>query len=101
MAKKIKEDDFEELKGLLEDIKSILLISNYDQIEKSKKKLLKSGSLEDKIYKLCDGDKQISDISKKLGKPEKNVRARLSDLRQKGLIKTFQKNGKIYHRQAF
>ena len=95
------EKDFDKIKELLEDIRSLLLISNYDQIEKSKKKLLKSGSLEYKIYKLCDSDKQISDISKKLGKPEKNVRSSLSDLRQKGLIKTFQKNDKVYHRQAF
>lgn len=62
---------------------------------------MKAGSFEEKVYKLCDGKKQISEISKKLGKPEKNVTATLSDIRKKGLIKTFQKNGKFFHQQTF
>ena len=98
---KNQEELLNEIKNLLEDIKGLLILTNQENLEKRKRELLTSGSIEEKVYNLCNGKNEISDIAKKIGKTEKIVRARISDLRRKGLIKSFYQDEKYIHLQIF
>lgn len=89
----------EKLQQTMEDIKAILLLANQDQLEAAKKNLLKSGSLEQQVYDLCDGENTNQTIANELNKPEKNIRAAISNLRQKGLIKNVEKNNQKFYEQ--
>lgn len=91
----------DEIKNLLEDIRSLLKITNQDKIEEAKKKLIRSGSIEEKIFKLCDGTNTTSDIAKKIQKTNDYTRASISSLREKGLLRTIEKNNKQVHVQRF
>ena len=53
------------------------------------------------IIELCDGTRTNSDISKEINKCEGYVRASVSSLRGKGLIKTVKKEDKKIHEQRF
>ena len=98
---KNQEESLNEIKNLLEDIKGLLILTNQEILEKRKRELLTSGSVEEKVYNLCNSKNEISDIAKKIGKTEKIVRARISDLRRKGLIKSFYQDEKYIHLQIF
>lgn len=89
-----------EMLEVLEDIRAILLLTNNSKIDEAKKEVLRDGSEQSKVYKLCDG-KTTEEIAQKLGKSEDYVRSNLSRLRQKGLIKTVEKSGKTIHDQRF
>jgi len=93
-------DDNTEIKDLLEDIKAILLLTNNKTIQESKNQLLQEGSEQKKIYDLCNG-KTSEEIGKEIKKEMKYVNSNISRLRQKGLIKTIDKNGKKIHEQRF
>jgi len=90
-----------EIKDLLEDIKGLMLLVNQETLEKNIKQIVQSGSVEEQVYKLCDGKRTIKDISTKIQKSESNVSGVLSTLRKKGLIKTLQKDEKIVHAKRF
>ena len=66
-----------------------------------KKNLIKTGSIEEQIYELCNGENSSEDISKVINKPNEYTGAVVSTLRRKGLIKTVQKSGKKVHEQIF
>jgi biotin operon repressor len=68
-------------------------------VQVTKANLLKQGGLEQQVYDLCDGENTNQTIAETLKKPEKNIRAAISTLRQKGLIKTVDKNGQKIHHQ--
>ena len=95
------EEKLDEIKSLLEDIKGIMLLTTQEEIESAKKKLLKPGSNEETVYKLCDGVNATADIATKLQKTNDYVHAVISTLRQKGLVKTNEKNGKKVYEQRF
>lgn len=95
------DERLDDIKILLEDIKGILLLTNQDKIDETKKKLVKSGSVEETIYKLCDGTNTTSDIANKIQKDNQYTGAVISTLRQKGLIKTIERDGKKVHEQRF
>ena len=97
----MEDQTLKELKDLLEDIKEIMLVVNRETIEKNINQIIKSGSVEEKVYKLCDGKRTTEDIATKIQKSEKNVSGVLSTLRKKGLIKTFQKDEKTVYDQRF
>jgi len=93
----------ETLKGIqesLEDIKAILLITGNSSIEDAKKRLLKEGSEQAKIYDLCDG-KTTQEIANAVQKSPEYVASNVSLLRRKGLIKTVEREGKKVHEQRF
>jgi len=92
------EEQLEEIKGLLIDIKSIMTIVNSEKIEKYKKDFLDEDSEQVKIYKLCNG-LTTEEISKKINKPTNYVRSNLGRLKEKGLIKSINKDGKLAHEQ--
>lgn len=98
---KMTDEKLEEIKNLLQDIKELLIITNLDKIEEAKKKLVKTGSVEEKILKLCDGRHTTQDIANKTQKSTDYVSATVSTLREKGLVSTLKKNDKIVHIQRF
>lgn len=95
------EDNVKELRDILDDIKAILLLTNQDKIDDAKKKLLKNGSLEERVYKICADGTTNEEIANEIQKDGKYVNAVISNLRQKGLIKTVERNGKKVHEQRF
>lgn len=90
-----------EIKNLLEDIKGILQLTNQEKIEESKRKIMRSGSMEETVYKLCDGVNTTADIMASIQKDQKYTNTVLGNLRQKGLIKTVEKGDKKVHEQRF
>lgn len=97
----MNENKLTNIQELLEDIKGLLLLSNQDKIEEVKSKLLKSGSAEESIYKLCNGTNTTSDIMTSIQKDQKYTNTVLGILRRKGLIKTIEKNENKIHEQRF
>lgn len=97
----MSEEKLNDIKILLEDIKGILLLTDQEKIEEAKKKLLKSGSIEETVYKLCDGVNSTTEIANTIQKDNKYTLTVLGTLRQKGLIKTIEKDGKKIHEQRF
>lgn len=96
----MSEDKLSNIQELLEDIKAIMLLSNSKIIQESKQNLLKDGSEQKKIYDLCDG-KTTKEIEDAISKSTDYVHSNLSQLRNKGLIKTVEKNGNKIHQQRF
>lgn len=97
----MSEEKLNDLKTLLEDIKGILQLTNQDKIEEAKKKIMRSGSMEETVYKLCDGINTTADIMIGIQKDQKYTNTVLGNLRQKGLIRTIEKDGKKIHEQRF
>lgn len=97
----MSDEKLNDIKNLLEDIKSIMVLTNQNQIEDAKKKLLKPGSIEETVYKLCDGVNTTAEISTSIQKDNKYTLTVLGTLRQKGLIKTIEKGDKKVHEQRF
>jgi hypothetical protein len=97
----MSDEKLDDIKNLLEDLKSIMMLTNQEKIEDAKKKLLKSDSIEETVYKLCDGVNTTVEISTAIQKDSKYTLTVLGKLRQKGLIKTIEKNGKKIHEQRF
>jgi len=97
----MSEEKLSNIQDLLEDIKSILLLTNQDKIDEEKKKAIRPGSMEETIYRLCDGTNATADIMANIQKEQKYTNTMLGTLRRKGLIKTIEKNGKKVHEQRF
>ena len=97
----MSEATLNEIKSLLEDIKALLLLVNQDTLEEMKKKLLRAGSVESQVYELCDGVNTTQDIATKIQKSLEYVGAVISRLRQKGLVKTVEREGKKVYEQRF
>lgn len=97
----MSEEKPNEIIDLLEDIKQLLILTNQEKLDEVKKELLTPGSNGEKVYKLCDGKCDNDIISKKSGLGKPIVNARLSDLRNKGLIKTKKIDGKYFHFRIF
>ena len=91
----------DELKILLEDIKGLLLIANQDKLDEMKRRLLKAGSMESQVYDLCDGTNTTQAIATKIQKSPEYAGAVVSNLRRKGLIRTFEQGGNKVHEQRF
>ena len=85
----------------LDDIKSILVLSNQDKLAETKKKLLPEGSVKLQIYELCDGTKTLQDIAAAIQKPDNYVRSYLSILRRDGLIRSVDHEGRQVYEQIF
>ena len=96
----MSDENLNEIKNLLEDIRAILMLSNNKLIQDAKQQLLKEGSEQKKIYDLCDG-KSTQEIATALQKTPNYVDSNISLLRKKGLIKTIEKNEKKIHEQRY
>jgi len=97
----VPDDTMKQVLEALEDIKAILLLTGNSSIEEAKKKLLKDGSEERKIYDLCREGRTNEELAAAAGKDAAYVRSVISTLRQKGLVKTVERDGKKVHEQRF
>jgi len=84
MSKKQFEELLKSLKGI-EDRLEILI-----NLQKATMPKPSVGEVEKKVLRLCDKKHTIEDIARETGKAQNNVRAILSKLRNKGLIKTLE-----------
>jgi len=94
----LSEDKLEEIKDILLDIRSILLVTNAKELKDFKDKFMKEKSDQVKIYTYCKGLTN-EEIAKKVNKSKEIVNTNLARLREKGLVKSIQKNDKIIHEQ--
>ncbi len=91
----------DEIRSLLEDIKGLLLIANQDKLDEMKKRLLKSGSIENQVYELCDGTNTTQEIAVKIQKSSEYAGAVISTLKRKGLVKAVESGEKKVYEQRF
>ena len=96
----MSDDTMKQVLETLEDIKAVLLLTGNSSIEEAKKRLLKEGSEQAKIYELCDS-KTTQEIVTATQKSIEYVNSNLSQLRRKGLVKTVDREGKKVHEQRF
>ena len=96
-----KDDAIYKIQRDLEELKSIIVILNQEELEKKKDKLLPKNSIKMKIYELCDGTNTISNIANIIDNENEYIRSYLSILRREGLIRRIKRNGEIYHEQVF
>ena len=101
MPEETEKDLLKKMHWTLTEIRSILLLSNEDKLSQAKKRLLPENSVKLQIYSLCDGTKSTQEIATTIQKPEANVRSFLSILRNEGLVKTINRDGKQVHEQIF
>jgi hypothetical protein len=94
-------DKLEKIEATLDGIFSILLLLNKDKLDNVKKKLLKSGTVKETIYNMCDETKTTEEMAKVLGKDSPYVRSYLSILRREGLIRNVVRDGKQVYQQMF
>lgn len=99
MTDKPPEQLLKEIRDTLEEMRSILILANQENLEKAKKRLLPKGSVKEKVYDLCDGSKTSSDVAQALGKDSSYVRSYLSILRKDGLIRTTKNEGQTTYEQ--
>ncbi len=85
----------------LEEIHSVLILANQEKLEKAKKRLLKEGSMKQRIYDLCDGTRTTKVIADAIRKDLGYVNSYLSILRREGLIRIIGKEGTVIHEQIF
>ena len=97
----MSEDIMEKINNTLEEIKSLILLLNQDKLRAVKDQLLKSGTVKEKIYNMCDETKTVEEMAKSLGKGTGYVHSNLSRLRREGLIQNSTKNNRQVYRQIF
>lgn len=85
----------------LDEIRSLFILANQEKLKEEKKDLLPENSIKRKIYNLCDGARDTSEIAKGIGKSTNYVNSYLSILRRDGLIRSIEKDGKLFHEQIF
>ena len=92
---------FKKIQATLEEIRSLTVLVNQDKLEKVKEKLLKPGSIKEKIYSMCDETKTVEEMAQSIGKQGGYVHSYLSILRREGLIRNVVKDGRQVYRQVF
>ena len=90
-----------QIRSVIEDIRSILVLTKRGDLDKIKEKLLPAGSMKAKIYELCDGSNTTSMIAEAIGKDDGYVRANVSVLRRDGLVRTVERGENSFHEQIF
>ena len=96
-----KDDAILNIQRDLEELKSLIVILNQEELEKKKDKLLPKNSIKRQIYDLCDGSKNINELAEAIGRSSDYVRSYLSRLRREGLIRKIEKDREIFHEQIF
>jgi predicted HTH transcriptional regulator len=96
-----EKDLLKKIQRTLEEIKTILSLTNQNELAEAKKSLLKEGSIKLQVYILCDGTKTTQDLAQALEKSTDYINSYLSILRREGLVRTVEKDGKQFHEQVF
>jgi len=94
-------DKLEKIETTLDGIYSLLLLLNQDKLNEVKNKLLKSGSVKEQVYNMCDETKTAEEMANSLGKGSGYVYSYLSILRREGLVRNIVKDGKQVYQQIF
>jgi hypothetical protein len=94
-------DTVEMIYSTLEEIKSLIKLVNQDKLQAVKDKLLKPGTVKERVYNMCDETKTIEEMAQALSKGEGYVRSYLSILRREGLIQNVIKDNRQVYRQTF
>jgi predicted transcriptional regulator len=95
MDKKI-ENEINSVRVMLEQLLALYKLVHLDQVKKAKKKVLVSKSRLE-VYKLCDGKKGVTEISKLLGVSQPTVTHHLTELSELGLVSNETRKGKKYY----
>jgi hypothetical protein len=103
MPNESEREILDSMRRTLEEIKSILVLTNQEKLEeaRAKKSLLKEGSIKLQIYNLCDGTKTTQGLAQSIQKSTDYINSYLSILRREGLIRTVEKEGEQVHEQIF
>ena len=101
MPEETEKDLLRKIQGTLTDIRAILALTNEDKLSLVKKKLLPDSSMKLQVYNMCDGTRTTQDIANALQKPEPSIRAAIGNLRNEGLVRSFDRDGKQVHEQIF
>lgn len=94
-------DKLERIQSTLEEIRSLLVLVNQDKLKEVKKNLLKTGSVKERIYNMCDETKTAEEMAQSLGKQSGYVHSYLSILRREGLIRNVVRDDKQVYQQIF
>jgi hypothetical protein len=101
MPEENEKDILKSIRRTTEEIRAILVLTNRDKLEETKKQLLKEGSMKFQIYDLCDGTRTTKDITLAIQKDMGYVNSYLTILRREGLIRSIEKDGTQVHEQIF
>ncbi len=101
MPEETEKDVLKKIFEMLTEIRSILALSNEDKLSQAKKRLLPENSVKLQVYNLCDGTKTTQEIATAIQKTEGNARAVLSVLRNEGLVRAIERDGKQFYEQIF
>jgi len=94
MNKEIKKEIIA-LKFVLKQILVLYKLIHAEQIKEAKKKVLASSSTR-KVYDLCDGKKEVTEIAKILGLTQPTITHHLTKLSELGFIASETRKGKKY-----
>jgi len=95
-----KEITLKDVVDRLDQLIVLLKLANRDIIRKIKEGIMKD-PVSRKILELADGTREYTvlaeEVSKATGKSVRTVKARISDLSEKGVIRGVRKKGKVYY----
>ena len=94
-------DVLEKILDAMEEIRSLMVLINQDKLTQIKANLLKTGTVKEMIYNMCDETKTVDEIAQSLGKDNGYVHSYLSILRREGLIRNIVKDGRQVYQQIF
>ncbi len=101
MPEETERDILKKMHGTLTEIRAILALANEDKLTQAKKRLLPDNSMKLQVYNMCDGTKTSQDIANAIQRPEPSTRAAIANLRNEGLVRSFERDGKQVHEQIF
>ena len=101
MPDETERDLLKKMHGTLTEIRAILALANEDKLTQAKKRLLPENSMKLQVYNMCDGTKTSQDIANAIQRPEPSICAAIGNLRNEGLVRSFERDGKQVHEQIF
>lgn len=81
----------------LQEIADILRVGHKETIEATQRRVLAGSTLRNKIYKLCDGTRSVSQIAEILGKSIQQISNNIVLLQNSSLIKEVRRGKEKYY----
>ena len=97
----MNEKKIDEIQELLEIIINLLRVLNEPKLNQLKRERLQIGSLDERVYQLCNGINTTAIIAQETQKSSNHISNVLARLKTRGLIRMSVKNGKKIYRQVF
>jgi len=101
MPDETEREILKQMQGTLTEIRAILALANEEKLTQAKKRLLPDNSMKFQVYNMCDGTKTSQDIANAIQRPEPSILAAIGNLRNEGLVRSFERGGKLVHEQIF